>query len=72
MTKASHRSLTSLPSKVSDRGCVDVFIEDRGETRELIRGSVKESVEEHVLLRLLSGGVFSPHDALHRVESLIE
>jgi hypothetical protein len=31
-----------------------------------------ESVEEDVLLRLLSGGVFSPHDALHRVESLIE
>ena len=31
-----------------------------------------ESVEEHVLLRLLSGSVFSPHNPLHRVESLIE
>ena len=31
-----------------------------------------ESLEEHVLLRLLSGSVFSPHNPLHRVESLIE
>jgi hypothetical protein len=31
-----------------------------------------ESVEEHVLLRLLRGSVFSSYDPLHRVESLVE